>query len=384
VEVPTKHMKQKITILASLLLCFHSLGAQTFATRQLEYLNSLMPCSLPASTAVFNCPQVSNLPLKVEYDTTGRVSHLGLSLFPDSVKTHKLTKPLYDFQERLFLEVFLQGEETKARKLLQENKVQWLDYSQSLSVGSFFNSLENSLRLASMDSIEYVMSKDSLTWTSEWRGKDSNFKLRFPANYDLISGMDKKEIETVFAKQLQSFQCTGVSTPSVKGNLGDLEQLNHSNYVLRGNSLSVKARNNNVYFGVLYDSNYPEESIANLFNYPDPQRSKGLDLQIQHIVYGGDSLSHRIKLSDFQCFIGEDYDVFTGIAKCSVDTVEFSIIYKSKWYNYEHLLIVKTTPQILFDKTEPLKAVFYTFIPNHNIKNLYKEYTTGNRLITWK
>jgi hypothetical protein len=364
-------MKRKLTILAALVLYFHTLGAQTFATRQLEYLNSLMPCSLPTTTTVFNCPQISNLPLKVEYNLAGVVSHLGLSLFSDSLKTHKLTKPLYDFEERLFLEAFLQGDEAKARKLLQENRI-LLSNTGSIS-GSFHQQLENGLRLASMDSVEYVMTKDSLIWTSEWRGKTGNFMLRFPANYDLISGMDKKEIETVFARQLQSFQCKGVTTPSIKGYLGDLEQLNRSNYVIRGKELFIKAMNSNVYFGVLFDRNYPEESITNLFNDPDPQCSKGLDLQIRQITYGGDSLTYRMKLHDFQCFMNEDYEVFTGIEKCTDKVAEFSVIYRSKWYNCYHLLYVKTTPQILFDKVEPLNAVLYTFIPNQNIKNLYKE-----------
>jgi hypothetical protein len=350
------------------------LSAQTFATRQLEYLNTLMPCNLPNSTTIFNCPQLGSLPLKVEYNTTGVVSHLGFSLFSDSLKTQALTKPLYDFQERLFLEVFLQGNETKARKLLQEYKVQWSDNSQMLGATPFFNSLENSLHLVSSDSVEYVMTKDSLTWTSSWQSGNSNFVLRFPANYDLISGRDKKEAEIALAQQLQNFQCTGNTACPVTGNLGELQQLNRSNYVLRGEELFVKAMNSNVYFQILYDRNYPEESIANLFNYPDRQRTKGLDLQIRQVAYGGEALIYKIKLSDFQCFISDDYEVFTGIEKCTDTVAEFSVIYKSKWYNHYHLLYVTTTPQHLFDKTDSLKAVFYTFIPNHNIKNLYKEY----------
>jgi hypothetical protein len=163
-----------------------------------------------------------------------------------------------------------------------------------------------------------------------------------------------------------------------------LEPLSRSNYILRGNALSVDARNSNVYFQVLYDRNYPEESIANLFNFPDPQRTKGLDLQIQQVLYGGDSLNYRVKLTDFQCFMGDDYEVFTGVAKCTADAAEFSVVYKSKWYNCEHLLIVRTTPQILFDRTEPLKALFYTFIPNQNVKNLHREYAKGTRNIPVK
>ncbi|MDR0872852.1 MAG: hypothetical protein LBN27_05210 [Prevotellaceae bacterium] len=367
-------MIRKIILITAFIVCFHSLVAQTFATRQLEYLNTLMPGSLPNSTAVFRCPQFSSLPLKVEYDTTGVVSHLGFSLFSDSLKTQALTKPLYDFQERLFLEIFLQGNETKARKLLQEYTVQWSDNSQMVGAGTFFNSLENSLRLASADSVEYVMTKDSLTWTSSWQSGNSSFALRFPANDDLISGMDKKEVEIALAQQLQNFQCTRNTARPVAGNLGELQQLNRSNYVLRGEELFVKAMNSNVYFQVLYDRNYPEESIANLFNYPDRQRAKGLDLQIRQVAYGGEALTYKIKLSDFQCFIGDDYEIFTGIEKCTDTIAEFSVIYKSKWYNHYHLLYITTTPQNLFDKTEPLKAVLYTFIPNHNIKNLYKEY----------
>ena len=368
-----KFMKRKIIKIIVFTLCFQSLAAQNFATRQLEYLAGLMKCSLPAHSGIFHCPEAGNLPLQVEYNAVGVVCHLGFSLFSDSLKNHTLTKPLYDFQERLFLEVFLQGDENKARKLLQEYNVQWTDYSLTLGEGAFFKSLESSLLFASQAS-EYIMTKDSLAWTSSWQGKNSSFVLRFPANFDLVSGMDKKEAEIWLAKQLQIFQCREMFVRSVVGNLGDLQQLNRSNYVLRGNALFTQAMNENVYFQILYDPDFPEESIANLFNFPDIQRSKGLDIQIRQAAYGGESVSYKIKLFDFQCFIGNDYDVYVGIETCKADMAKFSVIYKSKWYNYSHLLYAQTAPQNLFDKTEPLSAVFYTFIPNHNIKDLYGKY----------
>ena len=365
--------QRKIILIAVFVLCFQSLGAQNFATRQLEYLAVLMKCPLPTQSGIFHCPAISGLPLSIEYDSAGVVCHLGLSLFSDSLKTHALTKPLYDFQERLFLEVFLQEDETKARKLLDEYKVLWTDFSLALGEGTFFKTLESTLLFASQAS-EYVMTKDSLSWTSEWHGKNSNFVIRFPANFDLITGMDKKEAEIWLSKQLQTFQCNGVTVRPVAGNLGELQQLNRTNYVRRGNSLFTQGMNSNMYFQVLYDRNYPEESIANLFNYPDLQRSKGMELQIKQTAYGSESLSYQINLSDFQCFVGDDYETYTGIEKCTSEVAEFSVIYKSKWYNYSHLLYVQTTPQNLFDKKEPLKAVFYTFIPNQNINNLYKEH----------
>ncbi|MDR0810664.1 MAG: hypothetical protein LBN23_00065, partial [Paludibacter sp.] len=213
-------MKRILILITAAVLCSQFLGAQNYAKRQLEYIGSLMTSPPPTQSSVFNCSKISSFPLKVEYDTAGTISHLGFSLFADSLKKHALAKPLYDFQERLFLEVFLQGDETKARKLLNEYKVQWTDYSQFVGASSFFNSLESSLHLISQAD-EFVMTKDSLAWTSSWQYDNQSFVMRFPANFDLISGMDKKEAEIWLAQQLQNFQCNELSMPSVKGNMGD-------------------------------------------------------------------------------------------------------------------------------------------------------------------
>jgi hypothetical protein len=360
-------------------LCIHSLGAQHFASRQLAYLAGLMNCSLPQQTDTFHCPKISSLPLCIAYDKAGAVSHLGISLFAGALKSDTLSKPLYDFQERLFLEVFLQQDETKARKLLQEYNVQWTDYSLTLGAGAFFNSLENSLRLSAPKKVQYKMTKEKSTWTSSWEDGKSTFVLRFPANFDLISGMDKKELERWLAKQLQNIECIPAARPSISIRIEDMEQLKQSIYVRRGQSLFVRDMNNNLYVDSrpVFDRNYPEESIANLFNYPDTQRSKGLVLQIKQTAYGGESQSYKVKLSDFQCFIGDDYEVFTGIEKCTPQALAFSVIYKSKYYNYSHLMYVQTTPECLFDKSGALQATLYSFIPNQNIKNLYKEYIPG-------
>ena len=375
-------MTRRITVIIVWVLCFQSSEAQKYTSRQLEYLAGLVKCPFPVNSGEFRCPEVSSLPLKVEYDTDGIICHLGFSLFVDSLKNTNLTKSLYNFQERLFLEVFLQSDEAKAKKLLNEYKVQWTDNTPTLGTKAFYNLLENSLRLASKDSVEYVLMKDSLTWTSSWQDANSSFVLRFPANFDLITGMDKKEAEIQLAKHLQTFQCKGIKIHPVSVEASDLQQLSQSVYILTGKYFLTQGMNGNLFFKqtdsatfqLLYDRSFPVETIVNLFNRPDMQRTNDCGLQIKQIDFGSESLFYSIKLSDFQCFMGDDFEIFTGIEKCTDDVAEFSVIYKSKWYNYNHLLYVQTTPQNLFDKTEPMKAMFYTFIPNHNIKNLYKEY----------
>ena len=316
----------------------------------------------------------------VEYDRAGVVCHLGVAIFSELIK-ESVGKPVCDFQERLFLEVFLQGDEAKARKLLDEYKVKWTDGY--LASASLFKSLEYSLLFASKEATGYVLTKDSLTWVSSWSDSTRFFDLCFLSNFDLILGMDKKEAETWFADQLRDFHCESrVVFPLIVETV-ELAQLKRSVYVKREKNLFTQYMNRNLYFSrdtvtfafhLLYDRKSPEETITNLFNHPDRQ-SEGLDLQIKQVAYGGESLSYKMKLSDFQCFMGDDYETFVGIEKCTADTAEFSVIYKSKLYNCWHLLFVQTTPQILFDKSDALKATFYTFIPNHNIKNLYKVYS---------
>jgi len=369
---------RKIAGIFSLVLCFHFLGAQNFATRQLEYLSELMNCSLPQQSGTFNCTKITHFPLLIEYDDAHNICHIGVSIFPESVK-NDAGKPVCDFQERLFLELLLQKDETKARKLLEEYKVQYLE--PNLGFGSFYNSLNHFLNFAS-GANEYVLTKDSLTWLSLWHNSNQTLSLRFPSNFDLILGMDKKEAEIWIAKQLQHFHCKSSDYFPIFIDSMELEPLNPEVYVKRGNHLFAQNMNSNLYFStptdsswfnLLYDRKFPVESITNLFNYPN-QNAEGMYLQIKQVAYGGNAPSYKIKLSDFQCFMRDDNVVFCGIEKCSADVVEFSVIYQNRYYNCYHLLFIQTTPKILFDKTAALQGLFYTFIPNQNINNLYKEH----------
>jgi len=368
---------RKITGVIALFLCFQTLGAQNFATRHLKDLSDLINCPLPQQSDIFDCPQIRNFPLLIEYDHTGTVSHLGVSLFSETMK-EAVGKPVCDFQERLFLELFLQKDETKVQKLLDEYKVLWED--SYLSSGKLLKLLENSLLFALKEATNYALTKDSLTWRSSWSDSTRNFSLRFLSNYDLILGMDKKEAEIWLIEQLQNFhyESDTILPPLVE--TGELEQLSRKVYVKRGRNLFVQGMNNNLYFSpdtvacafyLLYDRKFPEESIVNLFNHPN-QQAEGLNLQIKQVLYGG-SQSYGMRLSDFQKFMGDDYEIYTGIVKCMADTVEFIVAYKSKWYNCSHLLHIQTTPQHLFNKTGVLNAKFTAFIPNHNIKDLFKD-----------
>jgi hypothetical protein len=349
--------------------------AQTFATRQLKELAAQLSCPLPQRSETFRCAEITALPIVVEYDEAGAVRHLGLALFSKALKADRVRKPLYDFQERLFLETFLQKDEDKARRVLGQYSTLFTENRYGFLPGTYLKSLEESLFLAKEDGVEYELMKDSLTWSSAWRSGGRSFVIRFPANHDVIMGMDKNEAEQWLATQLQSFSCeAGDSLRSLEGQLGELRKSKGANYVLKGEALFTKGMNRDIYFQPLYDRNYPAETAINLFTYPDPVHTRGISLQIRQVVYGGQTITYNMPLSDFQCFMGNDFDTYVGIVKADATTLKFTVIYKSRVHNFNHLLSIDTSPESLFDRKTPLKAVMNSFIPNQNIKNLFKEY----------
>ena len=360
-----------------LIMCIGLTQAQNFTNRQLEYFSQLMNCAIPNSSTTFNCSQVSTqLPLIAEYNESKQLCHLGMVLFTPEVK--KLAgKPVCDFLERLFLELFLQKTEVEMKKLLDEYKI-ILNFP--LRNTAFRNSLEYALTHTLKEASEYIITKDSLTWTCFWKNENERFSLNFPANYDLILGLDKKEAEEQIIKQLEKFKCKNASLVPMTIDVESLKQLNGKIYVLPGAPLFIKNMNTNLYFikneteefNLIFDRNFPEESISNLFMHPDKKAAE-IKMKVTQRVYGNQTNLYEFDLHDFLCFWKDDYDTYVGIEKCSAQEIELTIIFKSKYFNCFQMLYVQAAPHDFFDKKNTLKATFYTYIPNQNIKNLYKE-----------
>jgi hypothetical protein len=297
-------------------------------------------------------------------------------LFTPEVK-NLAGKPVCNFLERMFLELFLQKTETEMKKLLDEYKI---TLNLPLRNNTFRNTLSYALTYTLQEASEYIITKDSLTWTCLWNSDNERFSPNFPANYDLILGLDKKEAEEQIIKQLQNFHCSNAALIPMTIDLENLKPLNSKIYVLEGVRLFIKNMNTNLYFkkneteefDLIFDRNFPEESISNLFMHPD-KKSAGIKMQITQRIYGNLTQKYELNLSDLLCFMKDDYDIYAGIEKCTAQEVELTVIFRSKYFNCYQMLYVQASPENFFDKKGTLKTTFYTYIPNQNIKNLYKE-----------
>jgi predicted nucleic acid-binding Zn finger protein len=102
-------------------------------------------------------------------------------------------------------------------------------------------------------------------------------------------------------------------------------------------------------------------------------------MTVRQRMYGNREKQYQLSLSDFFCYLKDDFDAYVGIEKCTPEELNFTVMYRSKYYNCYHLLYVQTAPENIFDRKERLQATLHTYIPNQNIKNLYGEYIENDK-----
>ncbi|GBU08686.1 hypothetical protein AwDysgo_20170 [Bacteroidales bacterium] len=371
----------KLTIFCWL-LSIATLKAQTFKSQHLEYLGGLLQgkCTLPKTTKYFSCNAI-NMPIHVEYNSSGEIEHLGLVIFSQDIKNN-LGKTIANFQERLFLEVLLQKNDENAKMLLTEYKIEVLLQNPLPGTAPFMREIEKSLKFASEQAHEYVLTKDSLYWTSTWHNEHSDFSLRFPANYDLILGMDKKELEDKFEIDLLNSDCKINEQDVIVVNLANLIEIKKGVFEKVGKDLFVKKMNASTFFmqnemggaQLIYNTKLPIESISNILLHLN-EKSKNIYLDIFHKTYGSNVKKYEVELYQLLCYFKDKYETFVGIEYFSAESIKLSVIFRSLEYNCIHLLYIETKPENIFNKKENWTSTLYTYIPNQNIKNIYKEFS---------
>ncbi|MBP8916629.1 MAG: hypothetical protein KBG70_07795 [Chitinophagales bacterium] len=373
-------MKKKVlALLIAGLLATNFVCAQQFVSRHLEYLYGGLQkkCTLPPYSGIFEC--TADLPpLHVEYEKDGFISHLGVALFPETMYP-LIGKTLCNFQERFLLELLYQADDKKVKKLLDEYKTELhLINDMDVQKHSSRNILQSVL-FARTDSVNYTLVKDSLSWTASWSDDYRSFAFRFPANYDLIIGMDKKEAEDKFEDLLSYYSCNETSCDFLPVKQEDLSELKSGIFIKQGKQLFTDKMNSTMYYRkdssgihLLLDRNFPEQSIANMFLAPNGIKDDIL-IQITQKTYGNNSKRYTVSVAKLLCFLKNDFDTYFGIEENTSGNLAFTVIFQSRYYNCNHLLHVITTTDSIFSKEGMLTATLYTYIPNHNIKNLYRK-----------
>ena len=128
---------------------------------------------------------------------------------------------------------------------------------------------------------------------------------------------------------------------------------------------------------ILWDAkSFPEESMRNiLMGAAETGRLAGMFLDVTPHTYNKEIKKFKIQLNLFLGYIQQQgFRLYTGNMGRNGDKCQCLLAMYHPVYNYLHLLSVSFTPAQLESAGETvIKADLSTFIPQHNIKNLFQE-----------
>ncbi|WP_146161507.1 hypothetical protein [Mangrovibacterium marinum] len=293
-----------------------------------------------------------------------------------------------DFLERAMLESVLEENNGKLKPKLKEYNME-LEWNQIPYGSPLFHSLADGLNTIH-DQSRFLLTHDSLTYCANWLNDDnSSFTVRFPANYELILGKDKKELDDQLGIKLKQHACTRKNPPKPLPKLDVLEK--GKNFLIqKGNSLFIEDMNSNTYFKKsptgeiqwLYDEQFAAQTLANLFYHDDPQ-AENIRLKILHRKYGKKTDEYLISLAQLTCFFDEGFDTYIGFEQTSQPDLTAVVFFYNTKTNYLNMLRVKTKASALFNQGI-LECELHSYIPEHNIKNLFGTYRDTGKLFPAK
>jgi len=336
-----------------------------------------MPLSDIPQSGQFQCTELSNTIMFYTEARNGVTVQLGARLFSDGVR--KAYDPvIVSFIERLWVELLLRKTSASQSSLLKEYGVRLVLNGYPLGSGSF-SRLSQALDL--INSMNYFGTTTGASNEIDVLIRNANAEtlhIYIPASRDLLFPYDKKEHEELLIKELKSAQ---QSYKQVQPDLTAVSKREDGVHVSGGDCYMIDSLRNDIFLTagrrILWDpEKYPEETMRNiLMGAAAPERLNGMILEITPHTYNREIGKFRISLSGFIGYVQQQgFRFYTGDAGRDGDKCQCLLTMYHPVYNYLHILSVRFTPGQLEPNGETvIKADLSTFIPQHNIKNLFQE-----------
>lgn len=359
----------------------------SFDSRKLEYLGDMLASQYGWTKAsdFTSSRQIQNKSLQVEFDSHQRISHLGLKVF--SPQAREFVDPeIAEFLERILLELKLEDSRGQLNNKLKEYKIRL--YCNQATWGSLlFHHFDTALMLAD-ESAAFRISKDSLNYSALWENEmNESFEIQFPANYQLISGKDKKELDDQLELRFRESSDRFFMPADI--NHLTLVDCGSNIWKTKAASFVIPAVSDARYFcksaeGLrwIYDRQFPVESFSNLFHYL-PDINNQLSIRLTHRKYGKQTSNYTVPLTQVLSVLQPNFHTYVGFEECTSEEMNVVVFFYNTLGNYMHMLSIKTNKAEVFD-THEVCGELHTFIPEHNIKNLFSEYRDSGQFIPFK
>lgn len=334
-----------------------------------------MPMDNVPLAGQFQCTALSSTIMFYTEAKDGVTVQLGAKLFSQSMR-QSYDPVIMSFVERLWVELLLRKTTASQASLLKEYGVRIVLSGYPLGSGSFKQLSQALDVINSLSSVSITTGGNEIDlFMRDTAG--TTLHIYIPASRDLLFPYDKKEHEERLILELTKtdarYRQTLPETTDFRNTANGLLAVGGDHYMIDSLSNDVFYDKNRV---ILYNADYPEETMRNiLMGAAKPDRLAGLFLDVTPHTYNRNIGKFRIPLTSLMGYIQQQgFSLYTGDLGRNGNRCQCLLIMYHPIYNYLHMLSVSfISGQLDSGSEETIKADLSTFIPQHNIKNLFQE-----------
>lgn len=278
-----------------------------------------------------------------------------------------------DFVEHYFQDLFTQKQTTMQTKLA-DDKV-------------YFRKGKPSDLHQINDTVPFSINLLDRYYEVKWmKGGNPFVTIVFPAQYDLILGMSQEKAQ----QQMKDAILAAPERKGVRPVPDELKADEEGIYVSKTEKFELESLNDALYYNKVKDSYKPvfdtkhkEYSAANLFQ--GLIEGANYRMYVEQSVYGLKTVNYSISLSQWLNYCALwNMKVFFAIEEVREDGVLALVIAQSKELGCNHMLSVVIPDKFITDKRAVLKARMTSYIPMHNVKDLYKKESSTRQKVKWQ
>ncbi len=317
------------------------------------------------------------VPIIVEIIPLNRVNHLGIKLF-DQEKPY-FNQPIFHAAERLSLEFVLSEFHRNPIDQLMNNYGLEISYNNALFGSLSFKNFTDALAVMLYNE-NFIVTNRDYHYTLKWVKSGQEVEWIIPAQEEIITGYDKRELDDGFIEKLLNIVSDNCQEEHVK-----LNNLDNENLILKSNGIYLQRgkefiqdisqdryflKDNNSY-RLIFNQEYVSESIQNFLLDTNSQTS---DAVINLTVKKHNPVRPYVNYHSLLNFLMKDHIVYSGIESSNGDTVQAVTIFENKTYNYIHMLVLDIPKSFISENDKrQLHGKFYINIRRDNVSNIFSQ-----------
>lgn len=300
------------------------------------------------------------------------IKHLGIRV-NEFIAFNKFDSVVNDFIERAFLRLSF---EKSIPDLVNAAETMQLKifYQYKDLIFSPLSSFEEVLEFID-DSAKFSLTRRDNLFIADWNRNDTVLTCVFPNSMQFISGKNKIELDRDLFMAINGLNrinhdAVEPDDPSVLHDTSGI--LIHRGTQFMGILLSdIYYRKSGTDSILVFEEDLIGYSVPNLFL--NRKLTGHRKLQLDHKFYGGKTKTYRVDLSGFLDYFDDDFQCFIGLEKDLPNSIEGTVVFNHKYFNYINMLHFKTNTGELFNDEGIISADFYSNIPMHNVTDLFKK-----------